>query len=147
MIPVNLQPEPTDFDDRVRQRGLAWLLKKGIALNQAPPDPAKLPRYWSEANEQLWEAYNGVCAYLAIYFEWGTGAASTDHFIAKSSLAGEAYEWNNYRLSCLAPHRDKNNFADVIDPVGMAANTFFINFASGEVSPNPALTAQQKAAV
>lgn len=146
MIPVILQPEPAGFDAEVRQGGHAWLRAKGIALNAAPPKASKLPNYWSRSNKQLWEAYSGVCAYLAIFFEWGTGAASTDHFIAKSQNAGDAYEWSNYRLSCLGPNRNKNKFDDVLDPIGLTQNTFVINFASGKIAPNPALSPAQKAA-
>jgi uncharacterized protein (TIGR02646 family) len=144
MIPVTLQPEPADFDAEVRQRGHAWLSAQGIALNAAPHKASKLPNYWSHYNKQLWEAYSGVCAYLAIFFEWVTGAASTDHFIAKSLNAGEAYEWSNYRLSCLGPNRNKNKFDDVLDPIGIAPNTFVINFASGKITPNRTLSPAQK---
>lgn len=91
MIPVALQPEPANFDFEVRQKGRAWLAAQGIPLNSAPPKPADLPNYWTYSNQQLWEAYSGVCAYLAIYFEWVTGAGSTDHFIAKSRNAGGPY--------------------------------------------------------
>ncbi|MFM5666742.1 hypothetical protein ACET62_21620, partial [Aeromonas veronii] len=108
MIPVQLQPEPADFDARVRQHGLDWLATNGIALNAPPPDASKLPNYWTRSNKQLWDTYSGVCAYLAIYFEWVIGAASTDHFVAKSQNAGDAYEWDNYRLSTLGPNRNKN---------------------------------------
>lgn len=146
MIPVTLQPEPADFDAEVRQRGHAWLGARGIALNAAPPKVSKLPNYWSRSNKQLWEAYSGVCAYLAIFFEWGTGAASTDHFVAKSQNAGDAYEWSNYRLSCLGPNRNKNKFDDVLDPIGLVPNTFVINFSSGKIAPHPALSPAQKAA-
>ncbi|MFA5623575.1 MAG: hypothetical protein WC966_00765 [Bradymonadales bacterium] len=146
MIPVTLQPEPADFDAEVRQRGHAWLRNQAIALNAAPPKASKLPNYWSHSNKQLWEAYSGICAYLAIFFEWSTGAASTDHFIAKSQNAGDAYEWSNYRLSCLAPNRNKNKFDDVLDPIGLSPNTFVINFASGKIAPNPALNSAQKTA-
>lgn len=146
MIPVALQPEPADFDDNVRKKGHAWLASKGIALNSAPPKASKLPNYWTHSNKQLWELYAGVCAYLAIYFEWGTGAASTDHFVAKSKNAGDAYEWNNYRLSCLGPNRNKNKFDDVLDPVGLPPNIFIIEFATGKISPNPTLTTAQKSA-
>lgn len=147
MIPVALQPEPADFDIKVRQRGHAWLWRQGIALNAAPPRAADLPNYWSHSNKQLWEAYSGVCAYLAIFFEWSTGAASTDHFVPKSLNAGDAYEWSNYRLSCLGPNRNKHKFDDVLDPIGLTPNTFVVNFASGSISPNPAMsTAQRKAA-
>lgn len=146
MIPVTLQPEPADFDTEVRLRGQAWLGEKGIDPNAAPPKASNLPNYWSRSNKQLWEAYSGVCAYLAIFFEWSTGTASTDHFIAKSKNAGDAYEWSNYRLSCLGPNRNKNKFDDVLDPIGLAPNTFVINFASGKIAPNPALSLVQKAA-
>ena len=146
MIPVQLQPEPDDFDARVRQPGLDWLATHGIALNAPPPDASDLPNYWTRSNKLLWDAYSGVCAYLAIYFEWVTGAASTDHFVAKSKNAGDAYEWDNYRLSALGPNRNKNKFDDVLDPVGLAPGTFVINFASGEISPNPALSAADQSA-
>lgn len=146
MIPVTLQPEPADFDAEVRQRGRVWLGAQGIALNAAPPKASKLPNYWSRSNKQLWEAYSGICAYLAIFFEWSTGAASTDHFIAKSQNAGDAYEWSNYRLSCLGPNRNKNKFDDMLDPIGLTQNTFVINFASGKIAPNPTLSPSQKAA-
>lgn len=145
MIPITLQPEPADFDVKVRQKGHAWLDEQKISHAAPPPDPSKLPNYWSDSNKQLWNAYSRTCAYLAIYFEWGTGAASTDHFIAKSQNAGEAYEWSNYRLSCLGPNRNKNKFDDVLDPIGMPPNTFVINFASGKISPNPELDSAQQA--
>jgi uncharacterized protein (TIGR02646 family) len=144
MIPISLQPEPVDFDVKVRQKGLTWLANKGIALNAAPPKASALPNYWSHSNKQLWDAYSGVCAYLAIYFEWATGASSTDHFVAKSKHAGDAYEWNNYRLSCLGANRNKNKFDDVLDPIGLSPNTLVLNLASGEVRPNTALTSAQK---
>lgn len=144
MIPVQLQPEPDDFDAEVRQKGRDWLATKGIALTAPPPKASDLPNYWTHSNQQLWEAYSGICAYLAIFFEWTTGAASIDHFVAKSQNAGDAYEWSNYRLSALGPNRNKNKFDDVLDPVGMAPDTFVINFASGGISPSPHLPAADR---
>lgn len=144
MIPVTLQPEPVDFDVNVRQRGHAWLRKQGIAFDSAPPKASNLPSYWSNSNKQLWKAYSGVCAYLAIYFPWSSGASSTDHFIPKSLNAADAYEWSNFRLSCLGPNRNKHKFDDVLDPIGLAPNTFVLNLASGKISPNPAMNTTQK---
>jgi len=140
MIPVTPQPEPNDFDALVRQPGLQWLNEKGIPLDQAPPDPAALPTYWRRAQKKLWKEYQGVCAYLCIYFEWPLGAQSTDHFIAKSSNAGQAYEWANYRLSCLGMNRTKNRFDDILDPFEIKVDTFMLNLASGEIKPNPGLS-------
>lgn len=144
MIPVAPQPEPANFDTLVRQPGLAWLNGQGIALNGPPPKNPKLPAYWSKSNKELWDAYKGTCAYLAIFFEYATGASSTDHFIAKSKISGQAYEWNNYRLSCLGPNRNKNKFDDVLDPIGLAPNTFVLNLVSGEIHPNPGLSKLQE---
>ncbi len=113
-------------------------------MNAPPPKASDLPNYWTHSNKQLWEAYSGVCAYLAIYFEWVSGAASTDHFVAKSRHAGDAYEWDNYRLSCLGPNRNKGKFDDVLDPIGLQADTFVLNLVNGEIRPNPTLNAAQK---
>ena len=65
-------------------------------------------------------------------------------FVAKSRKAGDAYEWANYRLSCLGANRNKNKFDDVLDPVGLVPDTFVLNLASGTISVNPALTSAQK---
>jgi uncharacterized protein (TIGR02646 family) len=146
MIPVALQPEPTDFDERVRRPGRDWLASHDISLDSPPPRARDLPNYWTRSNKQLWEAYSGVCAYLSIYFEWVTGASSTDHFVAKSRRAGDAYEWDNYRLSCLGPNRNKGRFDDILDPIGLAADTFVLNLASGEIRPNPSLDGARKRA-
>lgn len=146
MIPVSPQPEPANFDTDVRQKGLVWLTKHDIDPSAAPPAPGKLPTYWSTTNHDLWKAYSGICAYLAIYFEFAAGASSTDHFAPKSRHAGMAYEWSNYRLSCLAANRNKNAFDDVLDPFDLAAHTFIINFASGAISPNSALLDEQQQA-
>lgn len=146
MIPVTLQLEPADFDVKVRQKGHAWLAHEGISLNSPPPKASNLPNYWSLSNKQLWDAYKGECAYLAIYFEWASGASSTDHFVAKSRKSGDAYEWGNYRLSCLGANRNKNKFDDVLDPIGLSQDTFVLNLATGRVRPNPVLSASEKIA-
>lgn len=69
----------------------------------------------------------------------GPGAQSTDHFIAKSRSAGQAYEWVNYRLSCLGMNRNKNRFDDILDPFEVESGTFVLNLASGEIKPNQEL--------
>ncbi len=144
MIPVALQPEPSSFDAKVRQPGLHWLAQQGIPLDQSPPDPAKLPTYWRRALRDLWLAYEGVCAYLCIFFEWPLGAQSTDHFIPKSRNAGLAYEWANYRLSCLGTNRMKSFFEDLLDPFEIRPDTFVLNLASGKIKPNESLATDIK---
>jgi hypothetical protein len=39
----------------------------------------------------------------------------------------------------MAPHRRKNKFSDVLDPIGLAPDTFALNLADGSMFPNPAL--------
>lgn len=146
MIPVQLKTEPKDFDKRVRQPGLQWLANNNIDLNGAPPKASELPTYWQRMTEQLWESYSGICAYLAIYFEFATGAASTDHFIAKSTAAGQAYEWSNYRLSCLGPNRNKNRFDDILDPFEITDNTFELNLLNGQIKPGSSLQDEDQVA-
>lgn len=147
MIPVIPQDEPGDFQRKVRDPGLRWLRDQGIAMDQPAPDPSALPTYWRETQKALWDAYDGVCAYLCIYFDWPLGAQSTDHFVAKSSNAGQAYEWLNYRLSCLGMNRAKNRFDDVLDPFEIEPDTFVLNLASGEISANPGLPPEVQQAV
>ncbi len=142
VIPVSLQPEPADFDRKVRQPGLAWLAAQGIPSTGPAPQKPQLRAFWSASNKALWDAYKGTCAYLAIYFDWDTGASSTDHFIPKSVDVGQAYEWANYRLSCLGANRNKNKFGDVFDPIGMPPDAFELNLLSGEIKPDRTLAAR-----
>ena len=130
MIPVALQPEPSDFDVKVRQPGRCY-------LQQHPT--GDLPPYWQTMTQELWKVYGGICAYLAVFFEFATGAASTDHFVAKSQERSLAYEWSNYRLASLAMNRRKG-IHEVLDPCEIEANSFFINFLDGEIYPNPEKT-------
>ena len=144
MIPVPPQTAPPDFEIKVRTPGRTWLTDHAIPLDQPPPKASDLPTYWRATQKDLWSAYSGVCAYLCIYFEWPLGAHSTDHFIAKSTHAGQAYEWSNYRLSCLGMNRSKNRFDDILDPFELHPNTFVLNLASGEISPAPGILAAIK---
>lgn len=144
MIPVKKQVEPDDFEMKVRQKGRQWLKDHGLSLDDPKPQKLNLPPYWQPFNKVLWEKYSGTCAYLAIFFEFATGASSTDHFIPKSKKLGDAYEWDNYRLSCLGPNRNKLNFEDVLDPFELVKDSFIINFLSGKMAPAQNLSANMK---
>lgn len=130
MIPVVKAPEPKDFDKKVRKRGNNFLARNPTALSK------DFPPYWQKIQKDLWDAYSGVCAYLAIYYRFGTGASSVDHFVPKSQDRNLTYEWDNYRLSCLKLNRDKNA-KNILDPFKLHQNSFFINFLDGSVYPNP----------
>ena len=127
MIPVTPKPEPEKFDEQVRKPGNEFL--------ENNPQTTELPPYWRNVQQELWEAYEGICAYFAIYFEFATGASSTDHFVAKSKARELAYEWSNYRLACLGANR-KKNIHEVLDPFELEENSFEIDFANGEILVN-----------
>lgn len=144
MIQVQAQPEPAEFDTLVRQPGQKWIQKRGF--NPALPLPKKVnaPNHWKNTQKALWDAYSGTCAYLAIHFLYPTGASSTDHFIAKSKVVGQIYEWSNYRLSTLAANRNKREFSDVLDPFTMRPDTFHLDLLTGGISPNPDLSPEEQ---
>lgn len=140
MLHVAPQPEPADFDRKVRQKGLAHLREKGFDLEKPLPTGAKIQPYWRDCMDELHSRYDGICAYLAIYICPMTGASTTDHFIAKSSQPGLAYEWNNYRLACARMNSRKNDFDDVLDPFEIESGYFQLNLVTGEISPSKELS-------
>jgi hypothetical protein len=148
MIPVIPQPEPEDFDARVRQPGLASLAKKQIALEQALPPKTDIEPYWRGCLDDLYLAYDRTCAYLAVFFERATGGGTVDHYIAKSGRAGLAYEWGNYRLASSIMNSRKRDYDDVLDPFTIQPGWFHLELASGRIFPAPNLppALQQKIA-
>jgi hypothetical protein len=116
MIHVNAQPEPSGFDVNVRQKGIAYLRNKKIALDKPIPPKTEIYPYWRDCLDDLYSNYQGICAYLAVYFERVTGGGSIDHFIPKSKRADLAYEWCNYRLACSIMNCRKRDYEDVLDP-------------------------------
>lgn len=139
VIPVDRQPEPADFDDKVRKPGADWLAANGISARSPLPPGMTLPPYWRRALKQLGAAYSNVCSYFAVRIDIVTGDLTTDHFIPKSREPGGAYEWTNFRLACLPANRRKRDHDDVLDPIGLRPETFYLNLADGSIRPNPAL--------
>jgi uncharacterized protein (TIGR02646 family) len=145
VIPVLPQPEPVEFEVRVRQRGQAWILEK--ALNPNAPLPMGMeypkPAYWVKQSdgysclEQLYQAYAKVCAYTGLFIS--SGAKSVDHFVPKSRLVGLAFEWGNYRLACRNINSRKLDFMDVLDPFFLVSETFYLVLETGEMYVNPNL--------
>ncbi|MFZ4526700.1 MAG: hypothetical protein ACOYOE_14525 [Chlorobium sp.] len=75
MIHVNELPEPLNFDVMVRQKGLSFLQKKSINLYALLPEGKTVATYWHHCLDDLYTSYDGVCAYLGIFFERVAGAA------------------------------------------------------------------------
>ena len=56
MIPVTEQPEPDDFDEKVRQPGKLWLAEHPGELRSS-----KFPPLWTKILDELYDAYHGIC--------------------------------------------------------------------------------------
>ncbi|MDQ7831869.1 MAG: hypothetical protein RDU30_09055 [Desulfovibrionaceae bacterium] len=147
MIPVDAQPEPASFDAKVRQKGLAYLKRKGFDPGSVPPHSPKLHPYWRDCLDELHQSYNGICAYLCVYIVKVTGGCSVDHFVAKSKQPDLAYEWGNYRLACSRMNSRKREYDDVLDPFTVGKDWFHIELVSGRIYPNPELKNRQRLAV
>lgn len=139
MIPVVPQSEPADFDANIRQKGLNWLVKKGIDLGSPAPDNFEFNPLWRECLDAMYESYARVCAYGGFYIEKVTGAPTVEHFAPKSKTPRLAYEWSNYRMVCSLLNGRKKDYEDVLDPFALPPETFHLNLATGAIFPNPNL--------
>ena len=146
LIPVALALEPTDFTNKVRQPGAAF-------LHTTPyPSAAAWRRhdYWRRAIGDLRVAYHNICSYSGSWTKINVGGTSTlqdssvDHFIPKSSTPAQAYEWANFRLSRARLNISKDNNNDVLDPFTLPGRWFTLNFRSFLMFPNHALSDSEK---
>ena len=141
MIPIRQQPEPTDFESKVRSKGVAFL--------QTVPRPKTWDNreYWRESLKDLYGAYNQICAYSAQWIPWIEGSPTVDHFIPKSVKPELAYEWSNFRLSCLKMNARKRDFQDVLDPFQIEIDWFILDFPSLLIKVSPVLEEPVKSQV
>jgi uncharacterized protein (TIGR02646 family) len=139
MIPVTPQPEPPEFDQKVRQRGQKWLHKKLSHTHPATASAIELKPYWQACLDELHQGYQGICAYLCIYVDRAQGSATVDHFQPKSQRPDLAYEWSNYRLACQRMNNSKRDFTDVLDPFTVQSAWFRLDFADGRIYAAPDL--------
>jgi 5-methylcytosine-specific restriction endonuclease McrA len=132
VIPVKPQPEPDDFDEKVRKPGLDFFKK---VPNPKTNDWEKAA-YWRESLSNLYDAYNHICAYSAQWIPIDTGSPTVDHFIPKSKKSEWAYEWHNFRLACSKMNSKKHTHLDIIDPFALPKNSFVLDFPSMFIKPN-----------
>jgi len=148
LIPVTPVAEPADFHSKVRAPGAAFL--------RTTPNPSspqwRRNDYWRRALGDLFNAYNGICAYCA---SWTFRAnqttrpedGTTDHFVPKSAVPAQAYEWDNFRLCRGRLNMRKENYRDVLDPLTLAPGWFKLDFRTFLLVPNPTLPAMDRARV
>ena len=140
MIPVSLEPEPTDFHKDVRVAGQSFLSSYSHPTN----DQWRNNSYWRRALDDLHRAYNDICAYCSSFTLRSTipsaETSSVDHYVPKSIVPSQAYEWDNFRLCRSRLNQRKDNFQDVLDPFTLSPGWFHLNFLTFLIRPNPALS-------
>jgi hypothetical protein len=141
VIPVIKKLAPRGFNTRILEKGRAWLRTNGLPRRGPLPSGMTLSPIWTECLGDLYSAYGGVCAYLAIYIERVVGAPTVDHFVPKSKDVALAYRWSNFRLACLTMNRRKHDHQDVLDPFTLPDDTFRLSLLDGAISVNEVLKA------
>jgi 5-methylcytosine-specific restriction endonuclease McrA len=155
VIPVVLAPEPATFDAKVRRKGADAMLE---LVGKAPSRPRRgrkrkvvakrrdqipsddFPPYWRDVLPEMQTAYQGRCAYLAMYLEPATGSASVDHVVPRSRSWRLVYEWSNYRLAASLVNSNKRDLDLALDPCTIKPNLFALDFIGMEVITGPAAT-------
>lgn len=139
MIHVNIQPEPTDFDERVRQPGNDFL----ATCPQPNSKQWSKHNYWNRISSDLYRAYGGICAYSGQWFSKTTSQVSVDHFYPKSMHQEKAYEWDNYRLTTQIMNGYKGDKI-VMDPFEIKDGDLTIDFPSCLVKPRADMSPAEK---
>ena len=147
MIRVAPAGEPAQFDEQVRQPGLALIAQ--LAAKAGSEDaipPRQFKPYWRRALDDLLASYNRTCSYLSLHIPRAVGAASVDHMVAKSTAWDQVYEWSNYRLACLLMNARKG-VADVLAPFEIGEGWFALELVEFQVVPGHGLPADVHARV
>ena len=141
MIRVAPAVEPAQFDEQVRQPGLALIarLAEEAGSKDAIP-PCRFKPYWRCALDNLLASYSRTCAYLSLHIPRAAGTPSVDHMVAKSKAWDRVYEWRNYRLACLLMNARKG-VADVLDPFEVGDGWFALELVEFQVVPGHGLPA------
>lgn len=162
MIRVELQPEPDDFDAKVRQPGLsamAELTGRSPAIERPGPRRSKkadrvedlrhddLPPFWRHCLPQLAEAYRHVCGYFCHYVEPITGNGTADHYVPKSLDPRRAYDWGNYRFACARMNARKGTAREVLDPFEVRDGWFQLELVRFQLHAAPGLSPEVEARI
>lgn len=129
MIPVQPRPEPPSFRTNVKDPGMRFLA--------SVPNPTrknwKDNNFWRICFDDLYREYHGICAYLGLWIN--NHDATVDHFCSKSAYPQQAYDWENYRLSCKIANENKGD-NDILDPFQIERDWFILDFPSLQVMAN-----------
>ncbi len=161
MIRVAPAPEPTGFDARVRKPGLSAIdeliglaprvprrgrRRRPVARERRRIPGSAFPPFWRAVIPELRQAYQGRCAYLAMFIEPGTGLSTVDHFVPKSKDWRQVYEWSNFRLCAAVINGTKGDRA-LLDPFEVGEGWFALELVSFQVVVGPAAPAGKIASI
>lgn len=132
MISFDRVPEPTDFDEKARAPGNAWLAAH--SGNERPRD------FWTPFKGMLAIGFRNLCAYSAMYGPVGT----VDHFISCQEDPSKAYEWENYRYCAAWINSCKGNVParDLLDPFDVENGWFELHLPSLQLRVSDSIPAQ-----
>jgi hypothetical protein len=134
MIRFEPSPSPTEFEERCRQPGMAWL-----AENPAVARPRDL---WSRFKPQLADAFGQLCAYSCMYEPIGT----VDHYLSWKTHPERAYDWDNYRFASPWLNSSKQAADDaVLDPFQVGDGWFEIQLPSLQLVLTDAVPKEHRA--
>jgi hypothetical protein len=152
MIPVTPAKEPADFDDKVRQKGLAAIdellgktprksrpgpRRKKIADREEDIPADAFPPFWRDALGDMLCLYKRRCAYLALYIEHATGSPTVDHVAPRSRAWDKVYEWSNFRLCAALINAKKQDLMGVLDPFEIKDGWFALELVGFQVTAGP----------
>ena len=120
MIRFERVPEPTEFAEKAKAPGTAWLA--------ANPGGGRPKDYWTPFKGALAVGFRNLCAYSAMYEPVGT----VDHFVSCHEDRSRAYEWDNYRYCAAWINSSKGNVpaACLLDPFDIEDGWFELHLPS-----------------
>jgi uncharacterized protein (TIGR02646 family) len=140
MIRINQQPEPNNFNSKVRQPGQDFLQR------YPTPRGRDWKPYWRKISKNLYQSYFGICAYTGMWFA-RIGNISVDHFRPKSIYPHLAYEWTNYRLTTQKTNYYKADDDNIVDPFMVQAEWFILDFPSCLIKPGNNVTQSERSQI
>ena len=144
MIPVAKQNEPPRFEGKVRTPGKVFL--------RTCPSPHgkewKKHEYWQAISNEMYQLYQGVCAYTGAWFSKTPAQdrfrPSIDHFWPRSKYPHLAYEWSNYRLAIQQVNKYKGAHDDLADPFTIQFGWFVLLLPSCLIKPGGHVSQQER---
>ena len=134
MIRFALVPCPSEFDERCRRVGLAWLAEH--------PDATRPKDFWSPFKSRLAAGFGDLCAYSCMYEPVGT----VDHYLSTTNHRALAYDWSNYRFASQWINSSKQTADEaVLDPLQVGDDWFEILLPSLQLVLSDAVPEEHRA--